>query len=207
MNMRLGIFGGSFDPIHTAHLILAEWVRGERSLDRVLFVPALEPPHKASKHLAPPAHRMRMVQLAIEDNPAFDASAVELERQGPSYTLLTVRQLRERLGPDARLYLILGADSVHEIATWWRVRELVEEVEIIAVGRPGHSLQADLEALAGAFGDAWARRVGELKVDVPPMAISATDIRGRVAAGRSIRYLVPDVVRDYILRHGLYGAP
>jgi len=202
---RIGIFGGSFNPIHTAHLILAERALQERALDKVLFIPALKPPHKPQRPVAPAEHRMRMVELAIEGNPAFEASRIELERQGPSYTLVTVRQLRAALGSAAALFLLLGADSVHDIPTWWRAQELVREVEIIAFERPGYSLDEDFKALAGLFGEAWARNVRELKVPAPVIGISATEIRERVRAGKSIRYMVPEPVRQYIIEHGVYA--
>ncbi len=203
---RIGIFGGSFNPIHTAHLILAERAREERALDRVLFVPALNPPHKSQKPLASPEDRLRMVELAIAGNPAFEAVPVELHRKGPSYTLLTVRELRERMGPDAELFLILGADSVHDIPTWWRAEELVREAGIITLGRPGYSLERDLEDLAGLFGREWVEAVKKLRVEAPPMAISATEIRRRVREGKSIRHMVPGPVLQYIREKGLYAA-
>jgi nicotinate-nucleotide adenylyltransferase len=202
----IGIFGGSFNPVHMAHLILAERALQERALDRVLFIPALQPPHKPQRPVAPAEHRMRMVELAVEANPAFEASRVEVERASPSYTLLTVRQLRESLGPAAELFLLLGADSVHDIPTWWRVQELVREVEIMAFERPGYSLEDDLQALAGLFGEAWARKMQEMKVRAPLIGISATEIRERVRAGKSVRYMVPEPVRQYILEHGLYAG-
>lgn len=202
---RTGIFGGSFNPIHAAHLVVAERARDERSLDRILFIPARQPPHKPAKPVAPAADRLRMVELAIQGNDSFEASRLELDRAGPSYTLTTVRQLRDGLGKDAELFLVLGADSVHDMPTWWHARDLVREVEIIPVVRPGYSLEKDLDDLSRMFGADWARRVRELTVHAPSMDISSTEIRERVAAGRSIRYLVPEPVRQYILSRGLYA--
>jgi nicotinate-nucleotide adenylyltransferase len=201
---RVGVFGGSFNPIHLAHLILAERVRCERALDRILFVPAGRPPHKPQTPLAPAADRLRMVELAIEGNPAFEAVPLELECEEPSYTLLTVRRLREQLGPRAALFLILGSDSVRDIPTWWRADELVQEADIIAVERPGCPLEAAIGEPAGRYGRGWAGRVKELAVRAPLLAISATEVRERVRRGLSIRYLVPEPVRQYILAHGLY---
>jgi nicotinate-nucleotide adenylyltransferase len=146
-----------------------------------------------------------MVELAIQGNDSFEASRLELDRAGPSYTLTTVRQLRDGLGKDAELFLVLGADSVHDMPTWWHARDLVREVEIIPVVRPGYSLEKDLDDLSRMFGADWARRVRELTVHAPSMDISSTEIRERVAAGRSIRYLVPEPVRQYILSRGLYA--
>ncbi len=203
---RIGIFGGSFNPIHTAHLILAERAVAERALDKALFIPALQPPHKPARPVAPADHRMRMVELAVEGNPAFEASRIELDRQGPSYTLTTVRELRRTLGQDAELFLVLGGDSVHDIATWWRAEELVREADVIAFERPGYSLDSDLVELAHRFGEHWASKVRALKVHAPLIGISATEIRERVRDGRSIRYLVPEPVREYILAHKLYSG-
>jgi len=175
---RTGIFGGSFDPVHVGHLILAERVRSERGLDEVLFVPAPRPPHKSDRPLIEARHRMRMVELAIEGNPAFKALSLEMERKGPSYTLTTV---------------------------WWRAEELVCEVDIIAFDRPGRTVEEALTRLQGVFGEAWADRVRELKVDAPLLDISATGIRRRIGEGKSVRYLVPEAVRIYIMDNGLYA--
>jgi nicotinate-nucleotide adenylyltransferase len=202
----IGIFGGSFNPIHAAHLILAERARAERDLQKVLFIPAGSPPHKPPRPLAPAEHRLRMVELAVRDNPAFEADPIELERRGPSYTLRTVRELQERYAGQTRLFLIVGGDSVHELPTWWRADELVREIELVALRRPGYELGEDLRRLAGHYGGDWARRTRELAVEAPLLEISATDIRRRVAEGRTIRYLVPEPVRAYIGEHGLYGA-
>jgi nicotinate-nucleotide adenylyltransferase len=205
MSERAGIFGGSFDPVHVAHLVLAERVREARSLDTVLFIPARRPPHKAGRELEPGRERLHMLRLAIEGNPAFQALPVELEREGPSYTLQTVRQLRERLGAAAELYLVVGGDSLEEIPTWWRADELVREIEIVAVPRPGSPVGVALEGLAGRFGAEWAARTRELAVQVPLMEVSATEVRRRVREGLSIRYLVPEAVREHILSAGLYS--
>ncbi len=200
-----GIFGGSFNPVHVGHLILAERARSERSLDEVLFVPAPRPPHKSDRPLIAARHRMRMVELAIEGNPAFTALPLEIEREGPSYTLTTVRQLRQEKG-GADLYLVLGGDSLHDIPTWWRAEELVREVDIIAFDRPGSTVEAALSRLTGVFGEAWAERVRELKVEAPLLDMSATDVRCRVGEGKSVRYLVPDAVHRYIIDNGLYRS-
>lgn len=202
---RIGIFGGSFNPVHTGHLILAERVCSERSLDKVLFVPVLYPPHKPAKPLASAEHRMRMLGLALDGNPAFEALPLELNREEPSYTLITIRELRKDMGPSAELFLVLGGDSVHDIPNWWHAGELVREVEIIAFDRPGYPVQEAVGGMGELFGRAWVDRVRELKVDAPLLDISATDIRERVSAGKSIRYMVPEPVRQYILRHGLYA--
>ena len=201
---RIGIFGGSFNPVHLAHLILAEHARSQRRLDRILFVPAKFPPHKPDEPLASDEHRMRMLELAIEGNPAFQASALELERQGPSYTLMTVRQLRETVEREAQLFLIVGGDSLHDIHRWWRAAELVREVQIIALDRPGYAVSEALDRIARLFGQEVASQIERLKVDAPLLDISATEIRERVRAGKSIRDMVPEPVRQYIVENRLY---
>jgi nicotinate-nucleotide adenylyltransferase len=201
---RIGIFGGSFNPAHAAHLILAECARQEAALDRVLFVPARRPPHKCRVRLAPARHRLAMLRLALAGNPRFEVSTVELDRRGPSYTLDTVRQIKARLGARHELLLIVGADSIRDMPHWWRADELVREVKIIGLARPGYSLD-DMGELKDAFG---AQKVAEIRAGVvraPLLEISATDIRDRVRRGRTIRYLVPEPVRRYIERHRLYG--
>lgn len=203
-----GIFGGSFNPIHAAHVAVAERARAERALDRVLFVPALQPPHKTGEPLVAPHHRLRMVELAVADSPAFEACPLELEREGEgaSYALLTVRRIREQIGGGTPLYLIVGGDMLSDIPDWWHAGELVREVDLIGVGRPGHPLEEGFERLAGAFGDCVAARARRLAVRVPPMDVSSTRIRELIRLGRSIQSLVPPAVGDYIRRHGLYAA-
>jgi nicotinate-nucleotide adenylyltransferase len=203
---RIGIFGGSFNPIHMGHLILAERVREARSLDRVIFVPAGRPPHKPEQPMAAPAHRLAMVRLAIAGNPVFDSTSVELDRSGPSYTLMTVRHVRESLSPATRLFLILGGDSMRDIHTWWHVETLLREAEIICFDRPGFPAEDAIAELAERYGREWAEKARELKVDGPLLAISATDIRRRISAGLSVRYMVPETVCAYIREHGLYAS-
>jgi len=200
---RTGIFGGSFNPIHVAHLIMAERAVGERRLDRVLFIPAGQPPHKPRAPVACAEHRLCMVELAIAGNRAFEVSRIELDGVGPSYTLSTVRVLRRQM-PDDELFLMLGGDSLRDVGAWWRADELVQEIDIIAFDRPGAALDEALAGLADRFGQVWAERTARLRVEAPLLDISATEIRRRVRKGLSIRYLVPEAVRQHILDHGLY---
>jgi nicotinate-nucleotide adenylyltransferase len=201
---RTGLFGGSFNPIHVAHLVVAECARADAGLDEVLFVPARRPPHKHDAALAPGAQRLAMVQAALAGNDAFCACAAELERSGPSYTLLTVREIRRHLSSDAELVLILGGDMVADLPNWWHAQELVDEVGVIAVDRPGSRIEGALPALRGVFGAPWCRELMDRRVEAPLLEVSSTDIRRRVASGRSVRYLVPEPVRAYIHEHGLY---
>jgi len=200
---RIGIFGGSFDPIHSAHLMIAESVRDERSLDEVLFIPAKSPPHKPKRRLTPAAHRLEMVRLAIADNPGFKAYDLELNRQGPSYTITTIRELKRAFSAETRFFLILGGDSLHDLPSWHMAEEIVSAVDVIAVQRPGFSVEG-LSELETAFGTEAVRRIKALAVEFPPVDISATLIRGLAESGRSLRYLVPDPVRRYINEHGLF---
>jgi len=200
--MRLGVIGGSFDPVHLGHLGVAEAAREEFELDRVVFVPAAQPPHKGGVALAPAADRLEMVKLAVAANPHFLASDVELQRKGPSYTIDTLTEI-STLYPVARLFFIVGADSLSELHQWHRARELVERFDFIIVGRPGvEALQ--FERLVAAFGAAAAERLRLGYLSREPYNISATDIRARVAAGKSIRYLVTPAVERYIFKRGLY---
>jgi len=201
-----GIFGGSFNPVHNGHLALAECVREARRLDQVLFVPALHPPHKLSEPLAGAEHRRRMLDLALAGRPGLAVCAVELERDGPSYTLVTVRELRERFGARERLCLLVGGDMLADIPEWWHAGELIEEVEIVAVGRPGSPLASGLARVREAFGAEFARRVGAAGVEMEPVDVSASNVRARVRQGLPIEEMVPAAVADYILRTGLYRA-
>ena len=199
---KLGVFGGSFDPVHLGHLGIAEEARGKFALDSVIFVPAANPPHKGGRTLAPAPDRMEMVRLAIAGNPRFAASDVELHRDGPSYTIDTLQEMQS-LHPGARLFFIVGADSLAELDRWHRAAELVRRFDFVIVGRPGVS-PIGRAALVAAFGEACAVRLEASFLQTEPYNISATEIRRRVAAGESIRYLVPLAVERYILRTGLY---
>ena len=200
---RIGVFGGSFNPVHLAHLILAECACQKYELDTVVFVPAKVPPHKPEEPLAPAQDRLEMLRLAIESNPHFEVSTVELDRDGPSYTLLTVRELSRTLAPGDTLYLIVGSDSLDDMPTWWRAEELAREVHIVCLQRPGFLL-GSVDKVRERFGAGVATAIREGFVDAPLLQISSSAIRSRVASGRSIRYLIPEPVREYIAAHGLY---
>ncbi len=203
---HIGLFGGSFNPIHTGHLILTEIARSEANLDRILFVPAKKPPHKLMQRLADARDRLRMAELAIAENEFFEISEIELHRSGPSYTLLTVRELRKQLEPEDTLSLVVGADSVHEMPEWWHARELVHEVPIIALRRPGYPLQK-LDRVKAEFGEKAVEQIKKQMVETPLLQISSTEIRERIRAGKTIRYMVPEKVREYILETRLYTGP
>ena len=200
--MKTGVLGGTFDPIHIGHLILANEIREAAGLDNVLFVPAYSPPHKTASDTAPGEHRLQMVALAVADRPSFEASDIELRRGGVSYTVETIAELkRER--PDDELYFIIGADTVPELVSWHKIEELVGLCRVLIGGRPGHELR--WEPLEKVLPE---QRVGELRSGVvvtTPIGISSTCIRSRIREGRSIKYLVPREVEEYIVEHSLYA--
>ncbi len=217
---RVGILGGTFNPIHVGHLAFAESFRERLALDRVLFVPAAEPPHKAPAELAPALHRYAMVALAVAGHPAFVASPVELERPGPSYSADTVEGLAGEW-PGARLFFLMGSDTFLDLPTW-RTPERIGTFATLAVGdRAGSGFDPDgavARAVLGRLGRAGWRRVpptppealapGECAlVETRSLAVSARAVRRQLAAGESVRYVVPLAVADYIAGHRLYREP
>jgi nicotinate-nucleotide adenylyltransferase len=199
--MRIGIVGGTFDPIHHGHLVAAEEVRSSLGLDRVLFVPVGTPPHKR-RPITPAADRVAMLAAAIADNPGFVVSRVEVDRPGPSYSVDTLAQLREEYGAATELFFVVGMDALSEMLSWHRPARLMELARIVAVTRPGFP-SFDLARLEAAMPGA---REAIQFVAVPELRISATDLRRRVATGRPIRYQVPSAVEAYIREHGLYRS-
>ncbi|HMB68735.1 MAG TPA: nicotinate-nucleotide adenylyltransferase [bacterium] len=195
MSLRLGIFGGTFDPVHLGHLILAELTRGLLGLDRILFVPARMSPHKRGAD-ASPEHRFRMTGIAVKDNPHFEVSDVEIRREGPSYTVDTLRSLRGKNPPDTEHYLLLGADSARDLESWREHEELLDGSKVVILGRPG----TEDRELPGAV----ASRATVLST--PLIEISSSEIRRRVRAGETIRYLVTEPVESYIRSQGLYAS-
>ncbi len=201
MSGRVGLMGGTFDPIHYGHLVTAEGARVEFGLDRVLFVPSGRPPHKPPEEVTPAEHRYLMAVLATLSNPYFEVSRVDIDRPGPSYTVDTVAHVRQMLDAGTEIFFITGADAILEILTWKDPERLLSTCRFIAATRPGYELER-LEAATGNLFRRFAHRI--LVVQVPAMAISSSDIRNRVRAGRPIRYLVPEPVADYIHKQRLY---
>lgn len=202
MGGGIGLFGGSFNPIHHGHLIVARAVAEMLRLSRVVFVPAPNPPHKPDARLADASDRLEMVRLAVAGEPLLECGDIEIRRPGPSYTILTIQEYRQPTG-DQELFWIIGADSLAELHTWHRVTELVELCRIVTVARPGFELP-DLGGLEKMLSREQVSRLKRDILSTPRIDISATDIRRRVAEGRSIGYLVPTSVRQYIEERGLY---
>jgi nicotinate-nucleotide adenylyltransferase len=197
---RIGILGGTFDPPHVGHLWLATLAADAIGLDRVLFMPAAQPPHKGDRIVTNAADRLLMTRLAIAGDDLFELSAIEMERPGPSYTIDSVDDLQRLYGADADLYLVLSASSLAEIDTWREPDALLARIEWIVGPRPG-TPEPDRAALVDRFG-ANAERIHLLSG--PSLDVSSTGIRRRVAAGHAIRYLVPRGVEEVIVDRGLY---
>jgi nicotinate-nucleotide adenylyltransferase len=211
----IGIFGGTFNPIHLGHLRAAEEVREAEALDEVRFVPAALPPHKEAAGLVTPAHRLRMVELAIAGVPGFQLSMIELDRAGPSYSVDTLRTLRAALGEVPRLVFILGFDAFRDFPTWKEPATIFGLCDVVVVTRPPDPPALTREQIPLAARETFWYDSGSevfrhpsghvLKLQrITALDISAASIRTRVAAGRSIRFLVPPAVEAYIVEHGLY---
>lgn len=202
MNPRIGIMGGSFNPVHIGHLIAAQDAMDHMGLQRVIFVPAAQPPHKHGVPLASAADRVAMLRLAVGDDPRFEVSTDEIDRGGVSYTVDTLRRFRDRM-PGAELHLIVGGDSLLELHTWREIGEILATAEIVTVGRPGVAIP-ELTSRTLRLPEPWPERLARNVVAGHHIEISSTDIRNRVARRQSIRFLVPAAVERYISDYGLY---
>lgn len=199
--MRLGLYGGSFDPIHLGHLILAETCREACQLDRVWFVVAGSPPHK-TRRLAPAEHRLEMARLAVAGNPAFEVSDRDTKGEGPHYSYALLESIAaERPGDD--IFFLIGADSLADLPNWRHPERVVQLATLVVVGRPGVE-SADPAALAPVLSAAGASARPIVRVDSPPIGIASRDLRRQIAEGRSIRYCVPAAVGAYINAQELY---
>lgn len=201
LSKRLAIMGGTFDPIHYAHLLIAEDVRRRFDLPQVLFMPSGHPPHKKDYEVTPAEERYIMCVLATVENPHFTVSRLELDRPGPSYTIDTIRQVKAQIGDGAEVVFVTGADAVLEILTWREPDAILDEARIVAVPRPGF----DLSRLDETLGHARASKV--TVVDSPVAGVSSTMIRERIRGGDCARYLTSRAVIDYINKRGLYRPP
>ncbi|MDP2234495.1 MAG: nicotinate-nucleotide adenylyltransferase [Actinomycetota bacterium] len=197
--VRLGIMGGTFDPVHLGHLVTAEEALVQFNLDRVVFMPTGQPARKTDRAVTSAEHRYLMTVIATATNPDFDVSRMEIDRPGLTYTVDTMLALREQYGPQSELYFITGADAVWDIATWKDAERFRGLCTFIAATRPGY----DLEAAFVEYAEELAALDIEF-IEVPALAISSTDIRERVSQRRPIRYLAPESVAGYIHKYGLY---
>ena len=200
LKRKIGIMGGTFDPIHTGHLVTAEAVRIEYGLEKVLFIPAANPPHKQHSKVTPAMHRYIMTVMATYSNSYFHVSPIELERPGLSYTIDTLLALIEKYGEKTEFYFIIGADTVADLPTWRHIDQLLELAYFIAATRPG--CICSLDDIITKFGNIGQKKIQRLAT--PELEISSTDIRERVRQGRSIKYIVPESVESYIFKEGLY---
>lgn len=202
--MRLGLFGGSFDPIHLGHLLLAEACREACRLDRVWFVVTANPPHKVGRQRADVAHRLEMARIAVAGNPAFEVSEIEAHRTDPTYSYQTIESLKVQR-PDDELFFLIGADSLIDLPTWRHPERLARAASIVVVDRPG---SPDTARLVATHTAALGPDVRPLQlVESPLIQISSTDLRHRLRTARSIRYQVSRGVEAYIAAHGLYRDP
>jgi len=198
--MRLGVLGGTFDPVHLGHLVLGEVAREDLDLDRVLFIPTGQPWRKAGREIAPAADRFAMLRLATAGNSAFDISTLEVDRDGPSYTEVTLEALLKEYGKATELFFVLGRDSLADLPHWHDPQRTAELATLVVADRDGAGVASESEpALPGIVARlCWLR--------MPRVDINSSDIRARVREGRSIRYRVPDGVAAYIEERGLYRA-
>ena len=209
---RIGLFGGTFNPVHLAHLRAAEEVREAATLDRIEFVLSSVPPHKASAGLESTQHRLRMLELAVAGNSAFAINRSELERAGRSYSVDTIRAARER-DAGAELTFIVGADAFNDIESWKDFASIFALCDVCVISRPGAAAERPPLAIENSFcydsaTRMYLHRSGHALrfLSITPLMISASDIRGRRAAGLSVRYLVPEAVDAYMREHGLYST-
>lgn len=189
------VLGGTFDPIHIGHVILAQEVLDETDADRILFVPAGVPPHKTGAVITPGRHRLAMVRAAVEGNPRFEVSEIELNRTGPSYTIDTLREIRAGLSDEDRLGLIIGADQVAEFETWKDYRKIAGEFRLVLTTRAG---------FADPVKEGRPYLRDAMVVSIPSIEVSATEIRSRACQGKHIQYFVMPAVYTYIVKHRLY---
>ena len=208
----VGVFGGTFNPIHYGHLRSALELVERLQLDHLRLMPCSEPPHRGAPD-CPAEHRAAMVDLAVAGEPRLRCDRRELGRKGPSYTITSLEELRDELGDGASLCLVMGDDAVAGIVSWHRWRELLDLAHIVVIARPGWSLPEEGEVAswiqahrASSPEDLRSRTGGRILLEaLRPLAISSTEIRGLLATGRSVRYLLPEPVLDYIATHSLYG--
>ncbi len=202
---RVGVMGGTFDPVHYGHLVIAEEVRVALNLAEIVFIPAGHPPHKSTHAVTDAAHRLTMLELALASNPYFRISHIELERTGPSYTVDTLHALREQWGANTAVFFIIGWDSLEELYTWHKATAILTAVtHLVAVRRPGYEEDYIYNTVLEQRLPGIQKRL--LIVQAPQLEISATDLRQRVAEARPIKYQTPEAVETYIRKQRLYST-
>lgn len=199
--LKIGLMGGTFDPIHYGHLVAAEEARINFNLSKVIFIPAGNPPHKKDYKVTDSEHRYIMTALAVNSNPYFEVSRVEVDREGYTYTVDTLKWFREKYDDSVELFFISGADAILDILTWRKVDEVLKYCTFIAATRPGYTSE-QLERKVKEVKNLYGKEIFIL--EVTGMAISSTDIRKKVKNGQSIKYLVPEAVEYYIIKNNLY---
>ena len=198
---RIGVFGGTFDPIHIGHLILAVEAQVQLQLDQIVLAPAGDPPHKPDSPISPLHHRLAMCRLAVADDNEIGISLIDAERPGPHYTSDMLRLFRKRVGVEAQLYFLMGLDSLRDLPTWHEPEWLVHNCRLVALRR--HDVEIDWEVLEEELPGVRERVI---VLDMPELDVASSSLRERVRAGRPIRYLVPRAVEGYIREHGLYRS-
>lgn len=200
-NRKIGIMGGTFDPIHYGHLFIAQTALYEEGLDRVIFIPTGRPPHKRESRVTEGCKRIHMLRLAVEANPKFHVSTIEVDRKETSYTIDTIRQLQEDYGQDTQLYFIMGSDAFNYIESWKQYRELLKMVNFIVMTRQLGNYQ-ELDDKINLLREGHGANIR--KIQIPFLQISSTDIRKRIKEESFIKYLLPENVEAYIIDRGLY---
>jgi len=201
----IGILGGTFNPIHMGHLIMAEEVCKHHHLSKVIFIPAYIPPHKYVDDLTDARHRYQMVKEAINENDKFEVTDLEIKRKGKSYTIDTVREILGHYGEECEVFLIIGADSLNELELWKDIKKLSQLCHFVIINRPGFSTDAS-PRLAELIGNDNISDMEKLRIEIKPVGISSTEIRKRLKDGSEIKGLVPECVEAYIKEHGLYSC-
>lgn len=202
---KVGILGGTFNPIHMGHLIMAEEVYKRHNLSKVIFIPAYIPPHKFVKDLANANQRYQMVKHAINENSNFEVSNLEIKREGKSFTIDTVQEIMHHYGEDSDIFLIMGADSLNELELWKDIKKLSQLCHFVIVNRPGYKTEPSAR-LVEIIGSDKELDMERLRLTIEPVGISSTDIRERINDGVEIKNLVPECVEAYIKEHGLYSS-
>lgn len=197
---KVGIMGGTFNPIHFGHLILAETAYEEIGLDRILFIPSKNPPHKDSTEVISEEHRLKMVELAVQGNPHFQLSTIELDREGTTYTVDTLAQLTKE-NPNTDYYFILGADSLIKLETWKNCQGVLDLCTVVVAGRDDLKTE-DIQLKIQYYKDKYGARI--ITLNMPSYELSSGFLRDRISKGKSIQYYVPEKVKDYILSNFLY---